>query len=203
MPTVAGLLLFGNDDSMARFLPRAAVVATRFAGENAQAPVVERLELQGNLATLYESCLRFVKRYCDLWESRPTQSESHGSEAPIAARANYHRAVLSAAVANALVHRDLVVRDVTTRLHVFDRTIEIVNPRRSTGFAPMALKAIKFGAQERLNPRIASIFSSPGYGLQLAQGGLPMLLREARAFSSRLPDISAFNDEFRLRLHGI
>ena len=203
VPTVAGLLLFGKDDSVARFLPRAAVVATRFAGENAQSPVIERLELQGNLATLYESCLRFVKRYCDLWDSRPAPSETEGSDEPIAARANYHRAVFSAAIANALVHRDLVVRDVTTRLHIFDRAIDIVNPRRSTGFAPMALKAIKFGAQERLNPRIAAIFSNPGYGLQLAEGGLPMILREARAFSNRLPDISAFNDEFRLRLHGI
>ena len=163
----------------------------------------QRLELQGNLATLYESCLRFEKRYCDLWDSRPAPSETEGSDAPVAARANYQRAVFSAAIANALVHRDLVVRDVTTRLHIFDRAIDIVNPRRSTGFAPVALKAIKFGAQERLNPRIAAIFSNPGYGLQLAEGGLPMILREARTFSNRLPDISAFNDEFRLRLHGI
>ena len=43
----------------------AYIVAAVFGGENAQAPVIERLELQGNLATLHESCLRFVKRYCD------------------------------------------------------------------------------------------------------------------------------------------
>ena len=34
-------------------------------------------------------------------------------------------------------------------------------------------------------------------------GGLPALLRESRTFSNRLPDIAAFNDEFRLRIHGI
>ncbi len=178
-------------------------MATRFGGENAQAPVIERLELQGNLATLHESCLRFAKRYCDLWDSRPAQSPGQPADAPVAARANYHRAAFSEAIANALVHRDLVVRDITTRLHIFDRTIEIVNPRRSTGFAPAALKAIRFGLHESLNPRIASIFSNPGYGVQLAPGGLPMVLREARSFSNRLPEIVAFNDEFRLRLHGI
>lgn len=203
VPTVAGLLLFGRDDSLARFLPRAAVVATRFGGENAQAPVIERLELQGNLATLHESCVRFVRRYCDLWDSRPAQSPAQSTDEPVAARGNYHRAVFSEAIANALIHRDLVVRDVTTRLHIFDRTIEIVNPRRSTGFAPAALKAIRFGLHESLNPRLASIFSNPGYGVQLAPGGLPMVLREARSFSGRLPEIVAFNDEFRLRLHGI
>jgi virulence-associated protein VagC len=36
-----------------------------------------------------------------------------------------------------------------------------------------------------------------------ASGGLPKLFREARSFSNRLPEIVAFNDEFRLRLHGI
>jgi hypothetical protein len=30
-----------------------------------------------------------------------------------------------------------------------------------------------------------------------------MLLHDARAFSNRLPEIVAFSDEFRLRLHGI
>jgi hypothetical protein len=123
--------------------------------------------------------------------------------APVVARANYHRPVICEAIANALIHRDLVVRDVTTRLHIFDRTIEIVNPRRSTGFAPQALKSIRFGVQQRLNPRTYSIFSNDAYGLQPVRGGLPMLLREARAFSNRLPEIVAFNDEFRLRIHGV
>ena len=84
-----------------------------------------------------------------------------------------------------------------------DRAIEIVNPRRSAGFAPTALKAIRYGVPHRLNPQITAIFSSHEYGLEIARAGLPMLLREARLFSNRLADIAAFNDEFRLRLHGI
>ena len=158
--------------------------------------------MQGNLATLYESTLRFIKRYCDLWEARPVGLAAK-ADAPVVARGNYDQAVISEGIANALMHRDLVVRDVPTRVHIFDKTIEIVNPRRSAGFAPASLKAIKFGAQERLNPRTASIFSHPGYGLQLKTGGLQMLLRQGRAFSTRQPEIVAFNDEFRLRVHGI
>jgi ATP-dependent DNA helicase RecG len=202
VPTVAALLLFGHDERVAAFLKRAAMIATRFGGDNTQAPVIERVELQGNLATLYEATLRFIKRYCDLWEARPARLAAKG-DAPVVARANYDQAVISEGVANALMHRDLVVRDVPTRVHIFDRTIEVVNPRRSAGFAPASLKAIKFGAQERLNPRTASIFSHPGYGLQLKTGGLQMLLRQGRAFSTRQPEIVAFNDEFRLRIHGI
>jgi predicted HTH transcriptional regulator len=186
-------------------VPRASVIATRFGGDTSKAPIIERLELRGNLATIYESCLRFISRYCDLWDTRPSRFgvTAAGNDAPVPARANYHREVVSEAIANALVHRDLALRDVTTRLHVFDRATEIVNPRRSAGFAPTWLRAIRFGMQERLNPQIAGIFSSPAYGLTPARGGLPALLREARLFSNRLPDIAAFNDEFRLRLHGI
>src|SRR5438552_14320130 len=202
-PTVAGMLLFGGDESVTKLLPRTSIIATRFGGDNVKAPIIERVELQGNLATLYEAALRFVNRYCDLWDARPARSTSEADNSPIVARANYHRAVICEAVTNALIHRDLVVRDVTTRLHIFDRAVEVVNPRRSAGFAPQALKSIRFGVQQRLNPRTVAIFSSPAYGLRLVSGGLPMLLRQARAFSNRLPEIVSFNDEFRLRIHGV
>ena len=72
-PTVAALLLFGKDESVAKLLSRASMVATRFSGDTTKSPVIERLELTGNLATLYESALRFVERYCDLWDTRPAR----------------------------------------------------------------------------------------------------------------------------------
>lgn len=204
VPTIGGLLLFGRDESVARLLPRASVIATRFGGDTNRAPVVERVELRGNLATVYEASLRFLTRYCDLWDARPTRAiADNDNEAPVPARANYHRGVIVEAITNSLIHRDLALRDITTRIHVFDRAIEIVNPRRSAGFAPGALRAIRYGVRQQLNPQIAAIFSNPSYGLTLAPGGLPKLLHESRSFSNRLPDIAAFNDEFRLRLHGI
>jgi ATP-dependent DNA helicase RecG len=204
VPTVAGLLLFGKNESVARLLPRSSLTATRFGGSTQQSPIIERVELHGNLATIYEASLRFISRYADLLDARPARTGIGSLEAaPVPARANYHRAVAAEAIANTLVHRDLALRDIATRLHVFDHAIEIVNPRRSAGFAPTALKAIRYGIAQRLNPQTAAIFSNAAFGLQLASGGLPTLLREARLFSGRLPDIAAFNDEFRLRLHGI
>ena len=201
MPTIAAMLLFGRDESVSRLLPRSSLIATRFGGDTNRAPVIERVELLGNLATIYEAALRFVRRYADLRVSRPAQTVVDHS--PISPRSNYHQGVVTEAIANALIHRDLALRDLTTRLHIFDRAIEIVNPRRSAGFAPTSLRAIRYGVTQRLNPQIAAIFSSPAYGLTLAAGGLPALLRESRTFSNRLPDIAAFNDEFRLRIHGI
>jgi predicted HTH transcriptional regulator len=204
-PTVAGLLLFGRDESVARLLPRSVVHAARFAGENAQGQKVESVLLDGNLHTLFEAVLRFVERYCDLWEKRPRAFPGRASDAetPVAARANYHRAALAEAVANMLVHRDLAIAGTPTRVHVFDNSIEITNARRTAGFMPAAQRAIRFGVPQQLNPQTAALFKSEAYGLSLPRGGLPMLLRESRLFSGRKSDIHVFNDEFRLRLYGV
>jgi ATP-dependent DNA helicase RecG len=207
-PTVAGLLLFGRDERVAELLPRSSVIASRYAGDNVQSPLVETVKLGGNLHTLYEAALRFVERYCDLWETRPRRfpgrdaDDAPGVDVPVAARANYHRAALCEGLRNALAHRDLALRDVPTRLYVFDHTIEIINPRRTAGFAPPAQRAIRYGVPMQLNPQLAALFSNPAYGLKLPSGGLPMLLRQSRLFSGKRSDIHAFNDEFRLRLHG-
>ncbi|HEV2764788.1 MAG TPA: RNA-binding domain-containing protein [Pyrinomonadaceae bacterium] len=210
VPTVAGVLLFGRDESVRELLPRSTVLATRFAGDTPDSPRVESLELTGNLHTLYESALRFVERYCDLWDARPRTFPGRADEGDelVRGRANYHRAAVGEGLANALAHRDLALREPSTRLNVFDNSIQITNPRRSVGFTradnftPSAQRAILYGVPQRLNPQLAAIFQSPAYGLKLAHGGLPALLRHARLFSGRRAEIHALNDEFRLRLHG-
>ena len=202
-PTVAGLLLFGRDERVAELLPRAAVTATRYAGDSTQAERIETVQLVGNLHTLFESSLRFVERYCDLWDKRPTRAASAEAESPVKARANYHRGALLESVANALAHRDLALAGVPTRLSVFDHSVEITNPRRTAGFAQPTQRAIRYGIPQRLNPQTAALFTSPAYGLRLPTGGLPALLRDSRLFSGRKTEIHAFNDEFRIRLYGV
>jgi ATP-dependent DNA helicase RecG len=204
VPTVAGLLLFGSDEHVAELLPRSSVIATRFAGDTTQSPKIESLTLVGNLHTLYESAMRFISRYCDLWQERPRRFPlAEQTEVPVVARANYHRGAINEGIANALVHRDLALPHLTTRIHIFDRSLEIINARRTNGFAPTAQRAIRYGVHQRINPQLAAIFSSPAYGLDLPRGGLPELLRRSRLFSNRRAEIHAFNDEFRLRFYGV
>jgi ATP-dependent DNA helicase RecG len=204
VPTVAGMLLFGRDERVNELLPRSAITATRFGGDSLQSPVIERVTITGNLLTLYESVLRFVTRYCELWETRPKNFPAgEVDDSPVAARGNYHRAAVGEAICNLLVQRDLALRDLPTRVNIFDHSIELINPRRTAGFSPVAQKAIRYGVPQRLNPQLAAIFLSPAYGLKLAVGGLPMLLRESRLFSNRRTELNAINDEFRVRLHGI
>ncbi len=203
VPTVAGLLLFGWDERVAELLPRASVTVTRFSGDSLQSPVVERVKVSGNLLTVYEVLMRFVRRYCDLSEVRPkSPAMISEEESPVPARSSYHSGVVAEAITNMLSHRDLALRDLPSRLHVFDHSLEFVNSRRSVGFSPVAQKAIRYGMPERLNPRLSSVLTSSAYGLKLSLRGLPALLREAKRFSNRKAEIVSFNDEFRLRVYG-
>jgi len=202
VPTVAGTLLFGRDDRVSELLPRAAVMATRFSGDSLQSPIIEKVKLSGNLATLHEGVTRFISRYCDLRDVRPKVLIEEADPAPVPARANYHRGVISEAITNLLSHRDLALRDQPSRVHVFDHSVEFVNSRRSLGFSPVAQKAIRYGIPQQLNPQLAATLKSPAYGLKLSLRGLPQLLRESRKFSNRKAEIISFNDEFRLRVYG-
>ena len=120
----------------------------------------------------------------------------------VTSTANIGPGTLREALANALVHRDLALREPATRLHLFEHSLELINPRRTAGFSPVALKAIRYGLTDRLNPQVSAVFSSHAYGQTLATGGVPMLLRESRLFSGKRSEIYAFNDDFRLRMHG-
>lgn len=203
IPTVAGMLLFGKNESVSRLLPRSTVFIKRFSGDSTHSPEIEETVIGGNLLTLYESALRFIKKYCDLWnEPQNSLSIEPSNDPSIVARANYHQGAIKEAIANTLVHRDLTIRDGKTQINIFDSAIEFINPRRSMGFIPPAQKAIRYGIQQRLNNQTASFFYNVGYGANIPQGGLPMLLRESRLFSSKKVEINTFNDEFRLKIFG-
>ena len=202
IPTVAGLLLFGRDERVSQLLPRAALTVTRFSGDSLQSPIIERVTISGNLLTLFDGTLRFITRYVDLHDVRPRFSADNNGQSPVPARSNYHRGVVTEALANMLSHRDLIVRDVTTRVHIFDSSMELINARRSSGFSSVAQKAIRFGIPQRLNPQLTAVVTSEAYGLKLKLRGLPGLIRETRRFSSRRADMYALNDEFRLRIYG-
>lgn len=210
-PTVAGLLLFGRSERVAQLLPRAEVMLTRYEGETVQTRIVEQGTVRGNMRTLYGESLRFIERYTDLWDARPPRraSNEEATEAsPVRPRANYSRRVIAEALTNALVHRDLAIRDRPTQIHIFESAIEISNARRSNGFADLAARAIRFGIPQRINPQLAAVFTNPAYGMELPNvgeadlRGLPMVLQQAQKWSARKAENYLDNDKFRLKIYG-
>lgn len=201
IPTIAAILLFGKNDKVNELTPRAGVTAIRYSGDTVNAQIVDKKELTGNLLTLYESSMRFVKLYTDLREAKNWNSSGSGDNI-FQARANYKSEVISEAIANALIHRDLALREPATKISIFDSFIEISNPRRTNGFVPPASRAIRYGITQRLNPQIASIFSNEAYAANHSNIGLPKLLQYARQFSGKRAEIYTSNDEFRLKIYG-
>lgn len=202
MPTVAGVLLFGKNERVAELVPQTKITAIRYSGANGNAQTVEKVELAGNMLTLYETALQFINRYCDLLKHKPKKSGAN-PDSPVQARGNYHIYSIREAVANALMHRDLAIREIPTRILIFDNAIEIINPRRTGGFAPPAARAIRYGITQRLNPQIAAIFRRREYGTNVPNGGLPMILRTAKMFSDQRVEVHTSNDEFKLKIYAV
>jgi predicted HTH transcriptional regulator len=155
------------------------------------------------MLTLYESIHQFIERYCDLWKHKTKRSKQDQEEtAPIGSRGNYHLYSIKEAVANILMHRDLALRDLETKILIYDDSIEFINPRRTSGFVPPASKAIRYGITQRINPQIAAIFSRREYGINLPRGGLPMILKQSQHFSGKKAELYTTNDKFKLKLYG-
>jgi ATP-dependent DNA helicase RecG len=201
-PTVAAVLLFGKNEKVAELLPRSNVTVARFSGDNGTAQLIEAVEIKGNLLTQYEGILAFIQRYADLGKDKPKRKLSLVGDEVARPRGNYHFYSVSEAVINALTHRDLALRDIRTRVNIYDSAIEFINPRRTIGFSPPAYRAIRYGITQRLNPQIASIFTRREYGISAPHGGLPMILRQSTRFSDRKPEIYIGNDEFKLKLYA-
>src|SRR5262249_19187451 len=156
----AGLMLFGRSASVQQSIPQSRLFLTRYSGVSATSPVIEQSELYGNLGSLFDRALAFIKRYADLWTTRPPKT-TNGTEPPIIARANYSSDVVNEALSNLLLHRDYAMTNSPSRIQVYDDRLEFVNAARSYG---RTRKSMEYGATLRQNPRLHSIFTRSEYG---------------------------------------
>ena len=200
-PTVAALVLFGKTDRIEALFPRSVVFIARYSDDSGNAQLVERQEIRGNLLHQFEGILAFVQRYCDLVKDKPKRTAS-AVDSSVVARSNYHVYAVREAIANLLVHRDFVLRDVLSRINIYENSIEFVNGRRTNGFVPPASRAIRFGITQRLNPQISSVFARREYGANVPRGGLPMVLKQSERISGKRAEVYTSNDEFKLKIYG-
>jgi ATP-dependent DNA helicase RecG len=199
-PTLAGFLLFGRSAAVEQIVPQSKLSLTRFSGTDLGSPVIERAEITGNLTRIFDLSLSFVRRYVDLWDSRPSRAASNnGGADPVPARANYPRNAVIEAITNLLVHRDYSIIEPSSRILIFDDRIEMSNPSRPAGATK---KSLDYGAVSQQNPRLHHIFTKPEYGVEPAARGLPALRRAHHSFTRREPRISTPGDEFRIELYG-
>ncbi|MGE0128538.1 MAG: RNA-binding domain-containing protein [Blastocatellales bacterium] len=205
--TVGGLLLFGLNDRVTGLMPRADLQITRHSGNDHNSPVIEQSSLQGNLFRIFDGAISFINRYVDLWDTRPSrktreqQSDEVEPDAFLQTRANYHRGAIIEALTNSLAHRDWSARDRQARVNIYDDSIEFINPSQ---LPELPIISLRYGLAAPHNPRLKAIFTNQHYGLQTAQGGVPMICAETINFARRAPEgPSITNGEFRLKIHGL
>src|SRR5262249_30134261 len=202
-PTLAGFLLFGTNFSVQAVIPQSQLELVRYSGGDSRWAPIERAEFFGNLGFIFDNGMSFLKRYVDLWDSRPARaafSQPNGHADPVPGRANYPKDAVAEALANLLVHLNYSTIGQPSRVLIFDDRLEFVNPFRSQD---VSKRSIEYGVAAKPNPRLHQVFTSPEYGLDAVRRGLPALRRAQYAFSKRDPRISIIGDEFRLELAGI
>lgn len=121
VPTVAGLLLFGKNPQ--RLRPHWGVGAVRLSGTDLAAPMVDRADLEGNLADLLEATVDFVRR--NMRVAGVFQAE--GDPLTRVDLPEYPMAAVREAVVNALVHRDYS-RPGRTAVRIYEDRLEVWNP---------------------------------------------------------------------------
>ncbi|MBI4853582.1 MAG: putative DNA binding domain-containing protein [Acidobacteria bacterium] len=199
IPTVAGMLLFGNTNQIGKLFSRSSIELKRISGDSLTSPIVEKALFNGNLATLFERAQNFIGRYVDLWDSINIRKTKPATE-PVAARANYNKPVIVEALTNALVHRDYCVREQPIKINIYDNRIEIINPCISKMLSRKGLEA--YGAVFTNNPKLKAVFKSSAYGLKTVLGGIPGLRQLAYRSSGREPKINIIQEEFRIEVFG-
>src|SRR5262249_48235735 len=150
-----GLLLFGLNESLLKLVPTTEVWLTRFSGNDYNAPIVERVHIQGNLFRLFDASFNFIKRYVDLWDSRPSRKLQNDVEEFVQSRAAYHRGSIIEALTNFFVHRDWSARDTRARINIYDENIELSNPSRQI---ELPIISLRYGVAVPPSPRLKAIF---------------------------------------------
>lgn len=212
IPSIGGLLLFGLNDRVEKLIPRADVMLTRFSGNDHNAPIIESLQIQGNLLRLFDGAFNFINRYIDLWDARPSRKALENTlpsaetgeninDCFLPGRASYHRGVIVEALTNFLIHRDWSARDRQARINIYDHSIELINPAQ---MLELPIISLRYGITCPPNPRLKAIFTNHHYGTRIAHGGISMIFAETINFVRRPPEgPSITNGEFRLKIYGL
>jgi ATP-dependent DNA helicase RecG len=156
-PTVAGLLLFGNDPQA--FLLRSFITVVRFRGPNTAQGYYDRRDFQGTLPEMVENAEAY------LWEHI-----QHGGRVRGLRREELHeypRPALRECLINAVAHRDYRLSGARILVSVFADRIEFNSPGGLPG--PVTVENI-LEQQYSRNPRIVRVLFEMGYIEEIGTG---------------------------------
>ena len=183
--TVAGVLLCTQTPE--RWLPNAAIAATRYRGADRTSGQVDAQEITGPLHRQIADAVTFAVR------------NMHVAARKVPARIDmpqYSEKAIFEAVVNAVVHRDYAVRASRIRLSMFSDRLEIQSPGALPNTLTLEGMALR---QATRNQVIASAMGRMAVGdirgsadrryfMERRGDGVPAILRETRELCGRPPE---------------
>ena len=151
VPTVGGLLLFGDGDEKERHFPDAWIQVGRFRGAN-RANIADQQDVRGHAPVLVERATEFVvERLSCGARIDGTRREDLWNVPPVAVRE---------AIVNAVAHADYAQRGGPIRVAVFADRVEVESP----GLLPFGLtiEDLPLGVSKLRNRVIARVFHELG-----------------------------------------
>lgn len=157
-PTIAGILLFGNEPDA--FFSEAYINCTRFAGNEGR-EALATLDCYGTLMEQFHEAYNFVlsKLHRSFTIKGPIRQEEF--EIPEVA--------VREAIINALIHRNYNIK-APIKIAIYDNRIEIFSPGSFPG--PLTSKNVMMGLTYLRNTAIAKVFREVGYIEKLGTGFL-------------------------------
>ncbi|MDE0629806.1 MAG: hypothetical protein OXH99_25685 [Bryobacterales bacterium] len=170
-----------------RWLPNAAVTATRYRGMDRTTGQVDSQEITGPLQRQIADTMTFAGRNMQV-AARKTPARIDMPQ--------YSEKAIFEAVVNAVVHRDYSIRGSRTRLSMFSDRLEIQSPGALPNTLTVESMALR---QATRNQVIASVMGRMGVGeirgsahrpyfMERRGDGVPAIIRETRELSGRSPE---------------
>ena len=183
--TVAGVLFCTQNPE--RWLPNAAITATRYRGADRTTGQVDAQEITGPLQQQIADAVGFAVRNMKVAARKvPARIDMP----------QYSEKAIFEAVVNAVVHRDYAIRGSRTRLSMFADRLEIQSPGALPNTLTVESMALR---QATRNQAIASLMGRIGVGqirgsadrryfMERRGDGVPAIQRETRELSGRPPE---------------
>ena len=168
----ATVLFFGKEP--VRFIRQAIVTCVLFAGTD-KSDILDRKDLDGNLAENVRQAMAFLKRHLSLRYEIKTLVREEILELPEQA--------LREALLNAVSHRDYSISGAVVMVEIYRDRVEIVSP----GGLPAGLKQSELGKRSvHRNPLIADMFHRLGE-VERVGSGISRILGVAKAADVPVP----------------
>lgn len=184
VPTVGGMLLFGQDRE--RHFPDAWIQVGRFSGTD-KSRILDRAEIRRLPVPAIEEAIAFVQKHslhgADIGAVRRTE------------RWNLPPAAVREAVINAVVHADYAQRGAPIRLSIFDDRLEVENP----GLLPFGLTVedLQRGISKLRNRVIGRVFHALGL-IEQWGSGVQRMTAACREAGLRDPVFEEIGTRFRV-----